>query len=51
MRNVPPEKASELKDFIDICTERGLLQKPSGLSDPDTGDGITDKATLMYVIN
>jgi hypothetical protein len=44
------EKDTAFENFVTLCTERGLLQKPPGLTAADTNDGVMDDATLMCVI-
>lgn len=42
-------QAEALREFTDVCSKDGLLSRPQGLEENDMLNGLTDKATLLYV--
>ncbi|KAL4961086.1 SEC14 family lipid-binding protein [Aspergillus stella-maris] len=47
MNGVEPDEASTLATFSEQCSANGLLKRPSGLTDEDVLDGISDETTLL----
>lgn len=47
METLCVDDTAALATFGQICTEQGLLQRPSGLKEGDVSDGINDKTTIL----
>lgn len=44
------KEQESFQSFVKQCREAGLLERPAGLSDDDTLDGLLDDATLLYSV-
>lgn len=44
------QEDSAFNSFTRLCEAHGLLKRPAGLGEHDVVDGISDEATLLYVL-
>lgn len=47
MDSLKVDEAAALVTFRQLCTEQGLLKRPSELSENDVVDGINDETALL----